>query len=76
MSLSTSDFDQIRTIIQEELEPLDNDVKEVYFMIRKLQGSAITDRQFSKMTIEKKLLTLNVELLAAAKQAGLTLPRL
>ncbi len=44
-------------------------------MIADLQKSTITDREFSKKSLEEKLLTLNAELLAAAKQAGIVLPR-
>ncbi|HEY4964595.1 MAG TPA: hypothetical protein VIH90_07955 [Candidatus Saccharimonadales bacterium] len=40
-----------------------------------LQKSAITEVGFKKLSLEKKLLTLNAELLNAAKQAGITLPR-
>lgn len=44
-------------------------------MTARLQARTITDSDFSKKPLEEKLLTLNAELLAAAKQAGITLPR-
>jgi len=90
MSLSTSDLEDIRLIvrdevkstisvelkpIKDELEMLRNDVKDIYFMISDLQHSTITNKDFKKLSLEKKLLTLNAELISAAKQAGITLPR-
>lgn len=90
MSLSTTDLDQIRNIIesaltkqtsevikpiQGELEALRNDIKEIYDMLADIQGSFQPDNQFQKLSIEQKLLKLNSELLAAAKQAGISLPR-
>jgi len=44
-------------------------------MLAGLQKGTVTDHAFQKLTLEKKLLKLNAELLAAAKQAGITLPR-
>ncbi|HWL44338.1 MAG TPA: hypothetical protein VNQ73_15460 [Ilumatobacter sp.] len=90
MSLTQEDLTQIRTIMRDEiesildrklepilgkLEAIENDVKEIYGMTAALQGRAITDENFQKKTLEEKLLTLNAELLAAAKQAGISLPR-
>lgn len=86
MSLTSADLDEIRNIVQsaisvelrpirDELEIIRNDIKEIYFMISDLQHSTITDKDFKKLSLEKKLLTLNAELLSAAKQAGITLPR-
>jgi hypothetical protein len=86
MSLSSTDLLEIRSILKEELkqelepikgglEALSNDVKEIYSMIADLQRSTITDPKFEKLTIEKKLLALNAELLEAARQVGITLPR-
>lgn len=86
MSLTASDLDEIRNIvrssmsvelrpIKDELEMIRNDIKEIYFMIADLQHSAISDKDFKKLSLEKKLLTLNAELISAAKQAGITLPR-
>ena len=58
-----------------ELTALREDIKEIYTMITELQSGTITDSKFSKKSLEDKLLTLNTELLAAAKQAGVILPR-
>jgi len=90
MSLTSSDLLEIRNIIesaitkqtneaimpiQGELEALRNDIKDIYEMITRLQSCYIPDEQFHKLSLEEKLLKLNSELLAAAKQAGITLPR-
>lgn len=82
MSLTQTDLQEIKNIVSEVMKPLNdevlalrNDIKDIYNMISELQTSTITDKKFNKLTLEKKLLTLNAELLATAKQAGVTLPR-
>lgn len=82
MSLSGDDLQSIRSIIREEvapvsgeLEALRNDIKEIYDMISALEKRTNPTRDFNKLTIEQKLLKLNSELLMAAKQAGVNLPR-
>lgn len=82
MSLTQEDLQHIEAIFDRkldsvlgELKALREDIKEIYAMIADLQKSTITDSDFSKKSIEEKLLTLNSELLAAAKQAGIALPR-
>lgn len=86
MSLTAKDLEEIRNIvksslsielkpIKDELDMLRNDIKEIYFMIADLQHSSITDKDFKNLSLEKKLLTLNAELISAARQAGITLPR-
>jgi hypothetical protein len=82
MSLTREDLQQIEAIFDKKLDPilgeleaLREDIKEIYGMIAKLQSSTISDVRFSRRSLEEKLLTLNAELLAAAKQAGITLPR-
>jgi hypothetical protein len=86
MSLTQDDLQQIGALFDDkldrklvpiinELKALREDIKEIYAMITELQASTITDSKFSKKSLEDKLLTLNAELLAAAKQAGVTLPR-
>lgn len=82
MSLTQEDLQQIEAIFDRKLNPvfgelkaLREDIKEIYDMISGLQSSVITDSEFSKKSLEEKLLTLNAELLAAAKQAGIVLPR-
>ena len=84
--MTATDLEEIRNIvksslsielkpIKDELDMLRNDIKEIYFMIADLQHSSITDKDFKKLSLEKKLLTLNAELISAARQAGITLPR-
>lgn len=61
--------------IQGELEALRNDIKDIYDMLAKVQKNLLPKNQFQNLTLEQKLLRLNTELLAAAKQAGVSLPR-
>ncbi len=90
MSLTTDDLNEIRNIIesaltrqsdemikpiQNELQALRSDIKEIYDMISELEDKVVPDEQFGKLSLEQKLLKLNSELLAAAKQAGISLPR-
>lgn len=90
MSLTTDDLNEIRNVIesalahqsseiikpiQNELQALRNDIKEIYDMLSGLEDKVASDEQFSKLSLEQKLLKLNSELLAAAKQAGISLPR-
>ncbi len=82
MSLTQDDLQQIEAIFDRKLNPvfpeltaLREDIKEIYGMISKLQSGEISDTVFRKKSLEEKLLTLNIELLAAAKQAGVILPR-
>jgi hypothetical protein len=62
-------------VLQDEVEALRNDVKDIYDMIAELRRGVITDETFTKLALKEKLLKINAELLAAAKQAGITLPR-
>jgi len=82
MSLTNTDLADIRGILKEELRPLQgklealsNDIKEIYGMISDLQNKTLPEKQFQKLSVEQKLLKLNSELLFAAKQAGIRLPR-
>ncbi len=90
MTLTATDLDDIRNIVesalskqntevikplQGELEAIRNDIRDIYFMISDLQHTTINDKEFKKLSLEKKLLALNAELISAAKQAGITLPR-
>ena len=61
--------------LQNEIQALRNDIHEIYDMLADLQSATITDKEFKKRNLEDKLLTINAELLAAAEQAGITLPR-
>jgi len=88
MSLIANDLEEIRNIVesallkqtqdiiqpvQNELEAIRNDLKDIYDMIAELQKSPL--RNFDKLSVEDKILTLYKQLLNAAKQAGITLPR-
>lgn len=82
MSLTQDDLQRIKSIVENAVDPiygkleaLESDIKEIYFMIADLQRSSIPEKDFEKLSLEKKLLTLNSELIKAAKQAGITLPR-
>ena len=89
MSLTTSDLQEIRSIVdyaftkqtdeyirplKGEIQALRSDIKELYDMIFKLESTGL-DKKFDKLTLEEKILTLNTKLVYAAKQAGITLPR-
>lgn len=89
MSLTASDLSEIRNIvesaltqqthgailpIQNEIAALRNDIKEIYDMIADLQKSPASS-SFNKLSLEQKILELNSNLISAAKQAGITLPR-
>jgi len=90
MSLTSSDLNEIRNIIesalmkqnqevlhpiQGELEALRNDIKDIYDMIAEIKNDLVPEDHFQKMSIEQRLLKLNTDLLAAAKQIGVSLPR-
>ncbi|MHB1864555.1 MAG: hypothetical protein ACYCPS_00085 [Candidatus Saccharimonadales bacterium] len=40
-----------------------------------LRLKILPDKEFNKLSLEQKILKLNSELLVAAKQAGVSLPR-
>jgi hypothetical protein len=80
--LNAGNLQVIRTIVEEtvsplrgDIEALNNDIKKIYVVISDLQNKSLPDKRFQKLSLEDKLLKLNSELLAAAKQAGITLPR-
>ena len=54
------------------VEALEADIKEVYRMLSVRNKG---DASFSHLSLEKKLLTLNINLLATAEEAGIVLPR-
>ena len=54
------------------VQALEADTKEIYLMLAKRDSG---DPKFSKLSLEKKLLQLNANLLATAKEAGIVLPR-
>ena len=89
MGLTPSDLIEIRNIVKEEVEPvrgdikaLTNDIEEIYDRlailersITRIERKIIPNRDFEKLNLEQKLLKLNAELISAAKQAGISLPR-
>lgn len=82
MSLTTTDLQEIRNIVNEEVHPSQNElhalrnaIKEIYEMISDLQLNSAAEKEFDKPTIKKKILELNAKLVSVAKQAGITLPR-
>lgn len=84
MSLTNQDLQQMRNLFEEYVRPLDgrleaveNDVKEIYKMLSRLQKDSvfITDRDFRKKPAQERILILHAEIVAAAKELGVTLPR-
>ncbi|MEI9913869.1 MAG: hypothetical protein WDN66_02585 [Candidatus Saccharibacteria bacterium] len=82
MSLTSADLLEIRKIVKEEvtpiydeLEAIRSDIEEIYDRITAIEHKIIPSKQFEKLTLEQKILKLNSELLVAARQAGITLPR-
>ena len=61
--------------LKDKVTALEADVKEIYFMLTDLQQSQLPNKQLKKLTLEQKLLKINAELLATAKEAGISLPR-
>lgn len=83
MSLTHDDLQLIRQIMREELEPLsgrlealENDIKDMYAMIADLQRSSIADDTFRKRPAKERILILHAEIVAVAKELGVTLPQL
>ena len=81
--------DEVVKPIQNELAAIRNDLKEIYDRLisletrmtnmegrmTRLESKIMPDKEFEKLTVKQKLLRLNSELLIAAKQAGVSLPR-
>ena len=81
MSLTASDLQEIRNIVEQVVQPLQNeikalrnDIKEIYDIIADLHRNS-SDNEFGKLSLEQKILELNAKLVSAAKQAGISLPR-
>lgn len=73
-----SDMRQVKKSLERlegRVEALEADVREIYLMLADLQKSQTPNKQFKKLTLEQKLLKINAELLATAKEAGISLPR-
>lgn len=61
--------------LEGRVEALEADIKEIYHMQARLERTFGANDEFAKLTLEKKLLQLHANLLATAKEAGITLPR-
>lgn len=73
-----SDMRQVKTsldTLEGKVQALEADIKEVYLMQARLERANTGDKKFAKLSLEKKLLRLNSDLLATAREAGITLPR-
>jgi phage shock protein A len=57
------------------LEALDNDIKDIYKMISELQKLTRSVAHFEKYDLEQKILKTYESVVAIAKEAGVTLPR-
>lgn len=82
MSLTQSDLQQIRSVVDDAILPLRNevralqsDIEEIYNALNELKGSSIFDKKFKKLSSKEKVLTLNAELITVANELGVTLPR-
>ncbi|HUS26241.1 MAG TPA: hypothetical protein VMY99_02750 [Nevskiaceae bacterium] len=60
--------------INGRIKVLEADVKKLYGMVAELQHGSITDKKFAKRTIEQKLLTVQAEVIAIAREAHIRLP--
>lgn len=54
---------------------LEADIKELYLIQVKHAQQTPSEKKFAKLSLEKKLLKINTELLITAREAGITLPR-
>lgn len=61
--------------LEGRLEALDNDVKDIYKMISELQNLTRPVAHFEKYDLEQKVLKTYRDVVAIAKEAGITLPR-
>lgn len=68
--------------IQHELQAIRNDIEEIYNGLTSLENrfsgierKIMPAKEFEKLSLEQKILKLNSEILIAAKQAGIELPR-
>ena len=61
--------------LEGNIEALNNDIKEIYEMISDLQKLTRQVAHFEKYDLEQKILTSYKNIVAIAKEAGVTLPR-
>jgi hypothetical protein len=63
-------------VLEDKVTALHDEVKELRGMLAKLQNAEPQDRQPLKQSLEEKISKAYTDLLLAAKEAGVTLPRL
>ena len=61
--------------LDDRIQLLEADVKSIYYMIADLQKQDKTSASFAKLPLEKKILKTYADVLAMAKEAGVSLPR-
>ena len=61
--------------LDDRVQLLESDVKEIYYMIADLQKHNTTVKGFAKLPLEEKILKAYSDILMMAKEAGITLPR-
>ena len=61
--------------LDDRVQLLEADVKEIYHMIADLQKQNATTTGFAKLPLEKKILKAYADIVAMAKEAGVSLPR-
>ena len=61
--------------LDDRVQLLEVDVKEIYHMIADLQKQNTTTAGFAKLPLEKKILKAYADIVAMAKEAGVSLPR-
>lgn len=73
-----SDMREVKSILHsldDRVQLLEVDVKEIYHMIADLQKQNAVTTGFAKLPLEKKILKAYVDIVAMAKEAGVSLPR-
>ena len=61
--------------LDDRVQLLESDVKEIYYMIADLQKHNTTVKGFAKLPLDEKILKAYSDILMMAKEAGITLPR-
>ena len=73
-----SDMREVKSILHsldDRVQLLEVDVKEIYHMIADLQKQNAVTAGFAKLPLEKKILKAYADIVAMAKEAGVSLPR-
>lgn len=74
-SIMTTRVDPQLHEIKDDLESLNNDIKDIYEMISEFQKLERQVAHFEKYDLEQKILNSYKNILALAKEAGIKLPR-